>query len=713
MKRLTSLLMLIALAFSLCACDVEAAAVKPTVKQTVSNNTVGNSSTYMIHENISLPDADVKIAKAVLSGDDIIMCGWDKERNATYYKYSCATLEVSRFAGLPDRGTIDISGLHDGGFAVMATAEDGTIFVTEVNAMGAILDPVEVKTTLFDEDIAIGITLMDNSWLIQTTTQLFAIDKRGQLVKNLGNYSGAMDVLVNTENTFLLINSYGNSKDASYAEGSVKITEYDTKLNVVDSYWLANNYTKYLDVNESVLLVESSNTIYQLNFQRDERTVLADAFLSGIDSFCFLQIDEGRYFSFYDGKPAIWSFSDVEDTQILTVAAYNINPLLSSAIAEFNGTNGRYLINIVDYASYDENGTEELGLVRMNADIMSGNTPDIYDLSYFHADQLAANGKLQDLKPFYESDSEISYDSLIPNVAKALEYNGGAYVLVPRFGVNALFTNKHIVDSLNGWSVEKLEVLLSEYGSTALFGPEFDRLAFWEYVLTYGSDWLIDTETLKCCFNSDDFVELMILSSDFPPNSENADGSTPDGRAFMGEQFFMYDNMVNMLALALNEGVFGSDIQYLPFPADKNAGLAVYTFFGVGMSSSSNCKEGVWQFFKFLLNCDSQLYGIPIRFDLLDDYIEESSNLEYKTYTLMAAYENQMVPIESAEIDEEMKQQLKCLIEQVDRSYGGDDAILEIIMDVGAAYYAGDKTAEEVAENIQSRVSIYLSEQYG
>jgi ABC-type glycerol-3-phosphate transport system substrate-binding protein len=36
---------------------------------------------------------------------------------------------------------------------------------------------------------------------------------------------------------------------------------------------------------------------------------------------------------------------------------------------------------------------------------------------------------------------------------------------------------------------------------------------------------------------------------------------------------------------------------------------------------------------------------------------------------------------------------------------------MEIIWSEAQAYFAGDKTAEQAADNIQSRVSLYLAEQ--
>ena len=42
-----------------------------------------------------------------------------------------------------------------------------------------------------------------------------------------------------------------------------------------------------------------------------------------------------------------------------------------------------------------------------------------------------------------------------------------------------------------------------------------------------------------------------------------------------------------------------------------------------------------------------------------------------------------------------------------------DSQVRDIILECGQAYLAGDKSLEETVELIQSRASIYVSEQYG
>ena len=52
------------------------------------------------------------------------------------------------------------------------------------------------------------------------------------------------------------------------------------------------------------------------------------------------------------------------------------------------------------------------------------------------------------------------------------------------------------------------------------------------------------------------------------------------------------------------------------------------------------------------------------------------------------------------------------IIDSIDCINEFDRNVYTIIATEALAYFSGDKTAEQAASNIQSRVSIYLSEQY-
>ena len=62
----------------------------------------------------------------------------------------------------------------------------------------------------------------------------------------------------------------------------------------------------------------------------------------------------------------------------------------------------------------------------------------------------------------------------------------------------------------------------------------------------------------------------------------------------------------------------------------------------------------------------------------------------------------------SADID-----RINELVTSVSRLSRSDSTVGDIVKEEASAYFAGNKTAEETARLIESRVNIYLSESYG
>ena len=60
---------------------------------------------------------------------------------------------------------------------------------------------------------------------------------------------------------------------------------------------------------------------------------------------------------------------------------------------------------------------------------------------------------------------------------------------------------------------------------------------------------------------------------------------------------------------------------------------------------------------------------------------------------------------------QEQADQLRALIDSVDSVMDQNSAIFDIVNEQAAAFFAGQKSAEEVARLIQSRASIYVNEQ--
>ena len=72
---------------------------------------------------------------------------------------------------------------------------------------------------------------------------------------------------------------------------------------------------------------------------------------------------------------------------------------------------------------------------------------------------------------------------------------------------------------------------------------------------------------------------------------------------------------------------------------------------------------------------------------------------------------NEDGPISIYAMTQEQVDQILDLINTTTAVYGYDESILNIISDEAAAYFAGEKSLDDTANMIQSRVNLYVAEQ--
>ena len=89
-------------------------------------------------------------------------------------------------------------------------------------------------------------------------------------------------------------------------------------------------------------------------------------------------------------------------------------------------------------------------------------------------------------------------------------------------------------------------------------------------------------------------------------------------------------------------------------------------------------------------------------------YLDENGEkVEYEqTYYTNDGQEVKIEPLTQEQVDYFMN-----IINGVDGSYQYDEELVTVVSEEAAAYFAGQKSAEEVAKLIQSRVQIYINEQ--
>jgi hypothetical protein len=131
--------------------------------------------------------------------------------------------------------------------------------------------------------------------------------------------------------------------------------------------------------------------------------------------------------------------------------------------------------------------------------------------------------------------------------------------------------------------------------------------------------------------------------------------------------------------------------------------------------------DEVWSFLKYVLTADAVCLDLTI-FPVYTPALEQQLTQAVSNYTAEAAPQTQlgfrdalaiMMDLEALEpsFSEESAALLRGLL-YTDSMYGGYDGVITpIIQEEASAFLSGDQSAEETTALIQSRVSIYLSEQ--
>ncbi len=202
-------------------------------------------------------------------------------------------------------------------------------------------------------------------------------------------------------------------------------------------------------------------------------------------------------------------------------------------------------------------------------------------------------------------------------------------------------------------------------------------------------------------------------------------GLIKSGKLLLND-IYLYDFSDIQINEKLYKSQGGFDIISQP-SKDKNNKLSMGTSDAcLAISEKCDDKEGVWKFLRRLYLYDyqkkvSQYNGFPIRKDVLEKKIEYA--MATKEYTDDDG--TKVTPIEgntysmddfTIEIKPYTKAHMDLFRSMVDR-IGKEDSydtfyidISKMIEEETKAFYKGDKTAEETAEVLQSRVKIYVSE---
>lgn len=433
---------------------------------------------------------------------------------------------------------------------------------------------------------------------------------------------------------------------------------------------------------------------------------LSDIGVLGNGKIC--ELESGKYL--YTGtfkneaeKPIILKpVSLTEDRISLTLATLSqLHPAIGKAVLKWNQSHPDITIEVRDYSGYNNAADARGGEYRLIADIAEGNAPDIFNLSDFgtmmNASLLARKGLLEDLYPFIEQDNELSQDDFFSGALKSLEVNKKLCQITPGFLLlTATASAKELGENKN-YSYGELEKIVTKNDNYQyLFDQAYTRDDWLELMVTASGDRLVDWASAQCHFNSEYFIQLLDMASLRSTEPTNPGGNVV--KLVQNSNSLLYmQTFRDVWEAGTVADMYGKD--NYAFVGLPEIGHVMVPELSIGMSSQSAHKEQCWQFMReFLLKDCSYVSGIPLRRDGAEKQMldELEAMKEY--------------PVEYPGRAEAMKDFL-AVLENVSTLYQSDAPLWRIISDEVNKFYDGLATAAETAVAIQSRASIYLSEQ--
>ena len=390
------------------------------------------------------------------------------------------------------------------------------------------------------------------------------------------------------------------------------------------------------------------------------------------------------------------------DKSIIVYGTMNLRYDVKKKIIQFNKTNDAYRVEVREYSN------DQAGQDRLSADIVSGNGPDIVDLSCIDADSFIDQGILADLNTFIDEDSTFSRDDFVENVFEVYENNGQLYGIPLSFTIDTMLAKTSVVGEEMGWNIEDLQNIMETYPDGAEIVEFYGKTDILEKLLTAGVEAYVDWGNGTCSFDSEEFIRLLELVNSFPDyaSSTESDDSTylklKENRLLLVEL-----HMQRVGDYLMNAAIFEEPVTAIGYPSTEGSGTLIRANGSIGILEQSENKEGACN----LLGEDFQdsiEAAFPVRESSLQKVFElvQQEDLNFSVGIEMAGG---FTYTQQAATDEEIAQ-IRKIIDNAQGTTSSNAVLNNIIAEEVSPYFNGQKSVEDVVSIIQSRAEIYVSE---
>lgn len=401
------------------------------------------------------------------------------------------------------------------------------------------------------------------------------------------------------------------------------------------------------------------------------------------------ELGDGSWLLFYRGQTSLELLEEklLPPKTTLTLLTDYPRAELYTIVNDFNRTSEGYRVEVQLLG--DGGLTAEL----LRTQLIAGEGPDIF--AFYDRSSLADLGanSFEDLLIYLDADEEYGRDTLVPELLEAMCVQDKLDWLPYSFGIST-FTAPSAYLSEPGFSFGEAKQAAAKTG-LPLFPGWMTRDILWGWLSDFAVGQYMDLETGTCSFDNEDYISLLeecaAAASEFGSDS-----------AALYNSLLQFELLQNLIRVSTISDNYGGAYAFVGVPNETTNGSMFSPDLCFAISSASGKKDAAWQLVRSCLSDEHQQMNItsfPTSACVLDAMINDAvkNGVHYYEYEY--------------ELDEADAAKLRGLISETQTVQDAYPAVLNIMAEDAAQFFAGQITAEQAAAYTQNRVSTWLAEQ--
>lgn len=336
----------------------------------------------------------------------------------------------------------------------------------------------------------------------------------------------------------------------------------------------------------------------------------------------------------------------------------------------------------------------------MLLDLFSENSPDIYldidgNLSLI---DYSNKDYLMELTPMIENSEYLTEENYIMDIMKSARRDEGTYFIPTCFSVNCFSGFPETIRGEETWTIDEFNDMVDGLPENTVIQSALTKEKLLDWALQSSIDEYVDFDTMVANFSGDRFIDLLEWVDRYGIESSSFEITSHVDSAL---KFAYIDSLENIMN---NYNYYGRQLEYIGFPGNYSEGLAFYPRYIFAISSQTTDVEKCWDFIFDALSEEFQIthfpYANPINRNAVQFRIETARKE-------MAGSGSNMFT------DEQLTNGSLLywdILERADQMLIRSDTISTVVLEESSAFFAGYKTADEVADLIQNRVQNMINE---